>query len=124
MALPSVGSLVQNTARTWTITLAGDGTLDLTTATGAHLLVHRTPPGSSVATVTETWAASIAGGATFSSLVLDVAMLGATTGPNAVPTAGESLRVRPYLSFSGGPDVEFGDPVTKLNQLRISVVEA
>lgn len=117
-----VTTLVQYTARPWAVALTGDGTLDLSTATGGHLLVHRhlppvppstTPPAETV----ETWTASIAGGATSAALTLTVAMAGATPGANAVVTIGETLRLRPYLSFPGGPDVEF-------SQFGLVVLEA
>lgn len=95
--------------------------LDLTTATAATLHVHRVPPGASPTETIEDWVATL-GTATADSVVMTVPMLGATPGPNAVTVAGESLRVRPIVECSG-VSVEFGDTVTRVNQLGIVVVE-
>ncbi len=111
----STGQVVQNTSRSFSVTLTGDGSLDLTTATGAHLRVHRAP--TNAPETIETWTATIRGGATANSSVIDVPLLGSSPGVQAVTIIGESLRLRPYLSFSAAPDVEF-------SQQLLSVVEA
>jgi hypothetical protein len=112
-------TVVQYTSRPFSIALTGDGSIDLSTATAAHLLVHRQLPGSPPpAQTVETWTASVRVGATATSAILDVPLLGSTPGVQAVTTANEQIRMRPYLSFPGGaPDVEFA-------QVSMSVVEA
>ena len=111
MAAPTV---VQNTSRPFMVQLTGDGSIDLSTATAARLYVHRQSP---TPNTIETWTATVRAGATPTSAILDVPLLGSTPGVQAVTVAGEALRMRPYLSFATGPDIEFG-------QVALSVVEA
>lgn len=104
-------TLVQNTARPFSITATSDGTLDLTFVVSAYLLVHR--GGGAL----ERWTTTLVTGATPYRLTLLCTPLGAVPGVQAVTLAGETLRLRPYLHFASGPDVE-------CEQTTLQVVEA
>lgn len=121
---PPVPYLVANTARSFTVTVTSPtGSPDLTACSGAHLIVHRAlppryPGGVLPPETIETWTATVASVPTPTSvsLTLTVPLLGATPGTQAVTTPGESLRLRPMLSFAASPDVEVG-------QFALTVVE-
>lgn len=105
-------TLVQSTDRAFSFALTGDGTVDLSTATGGTVYVHRalpavppsvTPPAETI----ETWPGTIQAGATANTLTLLVQMAGDGTGPLHVPTAGESLRMRALLAMPDATVIEF-----------------